>query len=179
MTFLKDILLIDFETTDVDPEKAKPLQIAAVLLDKNDLSEKESFSSYIKHDLSDANPKALEVNGITEEMLASAPIQDEVIRKFVEKFGNDVLLASCVQYLDLAMLLKMIKEAGLDLHPYDHYHYLDVWPVAYTHLVKGGYSGGLFVNEIMEAFALPPRGTHQALEDCRIAAEILRKVMCS
>ena len=34
MNFAKDVLFIDFETTDINPEKAKPLQLAAVLLDK-------------------------------------------------------------------------------------------------------------------------------------------------
>jgi len=179
MKFVKDILLIDFETTNIDPEKAKPLQIAAVLLDKEDLKEKNSFSSFIKQDLSDASPQALKVNGITPEKLIGALSQNEVINQFIEKFGSDVLLSSWVQYLDRAMLHKMIKDANLDPKFYDYYHYLDIWPLGYAYLTKQGYKGGITSDEMFSAFEVPPRGTHDALEDCLITADILRKIMFS
>jgi DNA polymerase III epsilon subunit-like protein len=35
----------------------------------------------------------------------------------------------------------------------------------------------IFVEEIFQAFGIKPRGLHNALEDCRIAAEVLRKVV--
>jgi len=179
MNFIKDVLLIDFETTDIDPEKANPVQLAAILLDKDTLEEKRVFSSFIKQDLKDANPQALKINGITEQQLAYAPSQNEVIDMFVKKMGTDVLLASWVQYLDRAMLFKMLKSAGLDSTMYDYYHYLDIWPVAYIHLAKQGYRGGVRSNDMFKfkSFGMPPRGTHDALEDCRFAAEILRKIL--
>jgi DNA polymerase III epsilon subunit-like protein len=177
MNFAKDILLIDFETTDVDLEKAKPLQLGAVLLDKNTLEEKGSFSSYIKQDLDGANPEALKVSGITEKHLESAPDQGEVIKNFFSQFGTDVMLGSMVQFLDVAMLRKMLKKANLEIKSLSYYHFLDIWPIAYTHLVKAGYSGGIRVDNIYEAFGLPPRGTHDALEDCRLSAEVLRKIV--
>ncbi|MBX4205449.1 MAG: 3'-5' exonuclease [Candidatus Doudnabacteria bacterium] len=177
MNFIKDILLIDFETTDIDPEKAQPLQLAGVLLDKTSLQEKDSFSSFIKQDLKGANPIALKVNGITEEVLRSAPTQNEVIDSFIKKFGKDVLLASWVQYLDRAMLYKMIKTANIDVTSYDYYHYLDLWPVGYIYLIKQGYTGGIRSEEMFEALGMPARGTHDALNDCRITADILRKIV--
>jgi DNA polymerase III epsilon subunit-like protein len=180
MNFIKDILLIDFETTDVDPTKAKPIQLAAVLLDKKTLEEKTTFSSFIKQDLKNANPQALKVNGITKQQLAQAPSQDEVIHEFVKKFGTDVMLASWVQYIDRAMLFLMLKDADLDPHIYDYYHFLDVWPIAYTHLTKQGNQVEFRSSDAMfKYFGIPPRGTHDALEDCRIAAEIFKKIFNS
>jgi DNA polymerase III epsilon subunit-like protein len=179
MDFIKDILLIDFETTDIDPDKANPLQLAAVLLDKTTLEEKIAFSSFIKQDLTGADPQALKVNGITQEQLASAPTQNEVINEFVKKFGTDVMLASWVQYLDCAMLYKMLKAADLDPSLYDYYHYLDIWPLAYIYLVERGYQGGIHSDDMFKGFGMPHRGTHDALEDCRFAAEIFRKILNS
>ncbi len=177
MEFAKDILLIDFETTNILPEKAKPVQLAAVLLDKDDLTEKDSFSSFIKQDLSDATSQALKVNGITPEKLLSAPSQNEVINQFIKKFGSNVLLASWVQYIDRGMLYKMLEDAKLDPNTYDYYHYLDLWPLSYQYLIKKKYTGGFGSDEMFEAFEIPLRKTHDALEDCRIEANILRKIL--
>ncbi len=177
MKLVKDILLIDFETTDIDPLKAKPVQLAAVLLDKSDLQEKANFATFIKQDLSDANPQALAINGITEKHLESAPSQDEVIKKFIEKFGSNIMLCSWVQFLDRAMLFKMLADAKLDYRIYDYYHYLDLWPVSYIYLAKQGYAGEINSESMFKAFGLASRKQHDALEDCRMAAEILRKIL--
>jgi DNA polymerase III epsilon subunit-like protein len=52
MRFARDILLVDVQTTGNNPEKDFALQIAAILLDKDNLLEKDNFSSYIKHPFS-------------------------------------------------------------------------------------------------------------------------------
>jgi hypothetical protein len=52
----------------------------------------------------------------------------------------------------------------------------DMWPVAYIHLTKRGYKGGYASEEMFQAFGAKPRGGHDALEDARIAADILRQL---
>lgn len=173
MKFIKDILLIDFETMSPDPYRAEPIQLGAVLLDKDSLSEKDIFSSYIWADL---RGKTMPVSNITQEILKDAPSQAEVGQKFFEKFSTDVLLGSWVEHLDRRMLRKIIIVADLDYSQYD-YHFLDVWPVAYIYLLKQGYTGSARSEEMFRAFEIKPRGHHDALEDCRIAADILRKIV--
>lgn len=174
MQFIKNILLIDFETTGgPNPYLAEPTQIGAVLLDKDSLSEKDNFSSYI---LADLGGKTTSVSGITQEMLKDAPSQAEVGQNFFKKFGTDVILASWVEHLDRRILKKIIDAAGLDYTKYD-YHFLDIWPIAYIYLLKQGYTGGIRSEEMFRAFGIKPRGHHDALEDCRIAANILRKIV--
>ncbi|MBI2039416.1 MAG: 3'-5' exonuclease [Candidatus Niyogibacteria bacterium] len=173
MMFAKDILIVDFEATAPDPYTAEPTQLGAVLLDKGTLAEKDSFLSYIYTDLGgETNP----VSGISQDMLEGAPPQAEVGKRFFEKFGTDILLASWVEHLDRRMVKKLMDAAGLDYTKYD-YHFLDIWPAAYIHLAKNGYTGGMRSEEMFQAFEMPPRGTHDALEDCRIAADILRKIV--
>lgn len=175
MNFAKDILLIDFETTGGDPEEIAPTQLAAILLDKNTLEEKDSFISYIAADLSSVDPEILAISGITQEDLKDAPSMEEVAKSFAEKFPGDYFLSSWVEYLDRRMLIKMYKAAGI---PYKFdYHYLDLWPVAYTHLLKSGYAGSVHSKDMFDAFGSPGRNSHDALEDCRMEAVILRKIL--
>lgn len=178
MQFAKDILFIDFECDSIDLDKMQPTQLAAVLVDKTTLEEKNSFISFIAADISKGNPQALEISGITQEMLNGAPTPAEVAKQFVDQFGYDVILASFNEHYDRRLFKKILDSANLDYYKYD-YHYLDIWPIAYTHLVKKGYTGSIRSEDIFSQFGLGPRGKHDALEDCRLASEVLRKIVKS
>ena len=173
MKFIKDILFIDFEVTVGNLTRAEPTQIGAILIDKETLEEKETFSSYIAADL---QGKVNQKSGITQEMLVGAPTQAEVGKIFFEKFGTDILLGSWVADLDRAMLRKLLSSAEIDSTQYD-YHFIDLWPTAYIHLLKQGYEGAINSEPMFQALGIKPRERHDALADCRIAADILRKVM--
>ena len=174
MKFHKDILVIDFEGVK------KPVQIGAILLDKETLEEKASFSSYIYADLEGyVSPKS----GITQEMVNGAPKQTEVGKMIYDKFGSDIFVASFVQNMDINHFQTLLFAAGVDFmegktdfKKYD-FHILDIWPIAYVHLLKNGYTGGIGSEEMFQAFCAQARGLHDALEDCRIAAEVLRKIV--
>lgn len=166
MEFPKDILMIDFEGL------SDPIQIGAVLLDKKTLQEKDSFESYIWRDL---HGEVKAKSGITQEMLEGAPSQAEVGKAIFEKFGTDLFIGSWVAHGDSRSFDKIIKAAGLDSKLYD-YHILDLWPAAYIYLLKRGYSGNFDSESMFREFGIKPRGLHDALEDSRIAAEILRKI---
>lgn len=167
MKFAKDILIIDFEGL------VEPVQIGAILLDKETLLEKDSFKSYISADLK-GEVKA--VSGISQETLEGAPTQTEVGKMVFKKFGTDVFIGSWVADADMTNFKKIISAAGIDIKMYD-YHILDIWPAAYIYLLKNGYSGGIRSEEIFQTFGATPRGLHDALEDCRIAADVLRKLV--
>ena len=167
MKFKKDILIIDFEGL------REPVQIGAVLLDKETLNEKDSFSTYIFADL---KGKIKVISGISQETLKGAPSQAEAGQMIFEKFGTDIIIGSWVAKSDIKNFEKIIAAAEIDLKLYD-YHVLDIWPAAYIYLVKQGYSGGMRSEEMFKEFGAKPRGLHDALEDCRIAADVLRKIV--
>ncbi|OGN02519.1 MAG: hypothetical protein A2655_02230 [Candidatus Yanofskybacteria bacterium RIFCSPHIGHO2_01_FULL_43_42] len=167
MKFFKDILIIDFEGL------AEPVQIGGVLLDKETLKEKDSFLSYIWTDLKGEVKVA---SGISQETLKGAPLQSEVGKMIFEKFGVDILIGSWVANADMKNFEKIITAAGLDIKQYD-YHILDIWPVAYIYLLKQGYEGSIRSEEIFRQFGAKPRGLHNALEDCRITADVFRKII--
>lgn len=166
MKFDKDILVIDFEGMK------EPTQIGAVLLDKETFEEKDSFSTYIHADL---KGRVSSTSGITQEMLEGAPSQEEVGKMIFEKFGTDFFISSWVSELDIINFKKIINAAGIEWSQYD-YHILDIWTIAYVHLLKQGYKGGIRSEEIFREFGAKPREKHDALEDCKIGADVLRKI---
>lgn len=174
MKFPKDILIIDFEG------RKHPVQVGAVLLDKETLEEKDSFASYIYADL---NGYVSPTSGITQEIINDAPMQAEVGEMLYKKFGSDIFIGSFVQNLDITHFRKLLSGAGIDFlesetdfKKYD-YHILDIWPIAYVHALKRGYTGSTKSEELFQYFGAQPRGLHNALEDCRITAEVLRKIV--
>ena len=167
MVFAKDVLIIDFEGLK------EPVQLGAVLLDKETLEEKDSLKTYIWADLKGEVKK---VSGISQETLKNAPTQAEVGRMFFEKFGTNVLIGMWVAQADSKNLETILTATELDPKIYD-YHILDIWPAAYIHLLKQGYEGGIRSEEIFKAFGTKERGLHDALEDARIVADIVRKIV--
>jgi DNA polymerase III epsilon subunit-like protein len=174
MKFPKDILIIDFEGVK------NPLQLGAILLDKETLEEKDSFVSYIYADMEGfVSP----TSGINQEMVNMAPKQEEVGKMIYEKFGTDIFIASWVQNLDITHFTQLVSAAGIDFiggrtdfKKYD-FHILDIWPAAYIHALKKGYMGSITSEEMFQYFGAKPRGLHNALEDCRITADVLRKIV--
>ncbi len=173
--FSKDVLLVDFETTGLDLDRSLPIQLGAVLLDRETLEEKDSYLTFIKQDLSGMSPEAAKIHGINEETLQDAPSPKEVIENFLDKFGTQVYLASWNEMLDHTMMAKLLREVDKDIYTHD-YHYLDVWSLAYLYLVEQGKGDIVRSEPTFQYFGLPPRKTHDALEDCRHTAEVLRKV---
>jgi len=174
MKFENDILIIDFEGLK------KPVQFGAILLDKETLEEKDSFVSYIYADL---DGYVSPVSGISQETINNAPKQAEVGKIVYEKFGSEVILSSFAQNLDISHFQTIIAAAGIDFlesktdfKKYD-FRILDIWPIAYVHALKNGYTGGIKSEEIFQYFGSTPRKLHDALEDCKIAGDVLRKIV--
>lgn len=167
MSFIKDILIIDFEGP------VEPVQVGAVLLDKDTLEEKDSFVSYIYADL---QGKVTKKSGISQETLEGAPSPAEVGKMLFDKFGTDILLGSWVDTLDIDHFRKIIGAAGITWKKFD-YHVLDIWPAAYIHLLNQGYKGPIDSESMFRFFGAEARGLHNALEDCRITAAVLRKIV--
>ncbi len=167
MPFIKDLLILDFEGGK------GPKQVGAVLLDKETLEEKKHFSSYVYFDMEGVPSMS---SGITQDMLDGAPQREVVGKQLFDTFGTDVLLGSWIADMDFRHFKTLLTAAGVDPTLYD-YHFLDIWPVAYTHLVSRGYTGSIKSDDMFQFFGIPKRGNHDALEDARIAADILRKIM--
>ncbi len=177
MPFSKDILIIDFEATGNDTENDVPVQLAAILLDKDTLEEKSFFNSFINADYEKIMPIVRSKITATPQDLEKAPDIASVATAFIEKFGFDYFLSSWVTWLDMAMLQKTMDSIGVGTSRFD-YHIIDLWPLAYVWLIKHGYKGKTNSQDMFEALGIE-RKIHDALGDCRMEADILRKILAN
>lgn len=184
MNFKKDILLIDTELTGLDADKHEIIQLAAVLLDKKTLKEKKVFSSYIRPSNWKArNAESMAVNKISYDILKQAPTAKEVIKLFEETFGHNVILAFYVGFNDKTFLLKAYKKAKIKWQ-FD-YHFFDLWGLFFPYLAKKNllnskkdFSGfGLEYLVKMLNIKVDESSLHDALVDCRVEAEVLRRII--
>lgn len=82
MRTTSDILIIDVETTGVDPLKHACIEIGAMLLDR-DLNPLKEYTTYIAPwEGAEIQPEAMAVNGITPADLERAPGIAEVVEQF-------------------------------------------------------------------------------------------------
>ncbi|HVY67931.1 MAG TPA: 3'-5' exonuclease [Patescibacteria group bacterium] len=183
--FKKDILLIDTEFNGFDLKKHELLQLAAVLLDRKTLKEKKFFNSYVRPTKSKwkyRDPAAMAVNKITWETVKDAPPLKAVLADFDRSFGHNVIQAYYVGYSDKRLLMESYQNAGL-AWKFD-YHWLDVWSVAYAYLAARNRLesrkdfAGFGIEYMLKYFGMETPGMlHDALADCRVEAEILRRIM--
>lgn len=182
MDFKKDLLLVDLETTGLDASKQEIIQLAAVLLDKKTLKEKESFSSFVKPTAwKKRNLESMAVNRISRDQLKDAPSLKKVISNFITLFGHNVILAHYGGPVDTDFLRAAFKKLSKKFL-FD-YHYFNIWGVFFTYLaLKGELKNnqrftGFTLEDFMSRFKIKSSKRHDALEDCRIEAEILRQVI--
>ncbi len=174
MKFARDILLIDLETTGMDPAKDFPLQLSAVLLDKDNLLEKQSFNSFIRHPFSQTtNDRIVQTLGINKELWIKAPNLKSVIGAFKEAFPYNVTISS-QNIINVNFLSEAFKKTGI-VYEYD-YHILELWTLGYIYLSRLNIKKIPTAQTVGTYFKLQRTKEHDALANCRFHAEILRKL---
>lgn len=181
--FTRDILVFDLETTGMDYVKHEIIQIAALLLDKNSLEEKQYFESYIKPErIESADPEALTVHGIEYQSLQDKPSFAEVALKLEENFHPDsVILSAYNTPFDVPFLRLAYSKTGRAM-PYD-LHSLDIWGLAYKYWSSGGFpvnpkkKVGFGLSDMAKVLGIEAGGFHNASTDVKVSAEVLRRLL--
>lgn len=174
--FKKDILIVDFEATGFDVEKDDPVQIGLVLLDKDTLEEKLSFSSWIYTDkeLSE-DMKGLKWGNIKKDkfdFIKNAPKLKEIAIEIQKILPQEYTFSSWNTFFDFSLWKRLFKELDAKV---SHIHLLDLWVIAYDHLLhNSGYTGDFTSESVFQFLNLGKRQIHDALNDCRLEAETLR-----
>lgn len=106
-------IIVDLETTGLNPKRDKIIEIGAVLL--NEKGERRTFQTLIDPEIP-LTANISELTGITDDMLVGQPIIDEVIDDFLDFMGDAVPVAHNASF-DGAFLEPFVghpKEAWLD-----------------------------------------------------------------
>lgn len=182
--FGKDILLLDFESTGFTRDETTgdvsdpgyPTQLGAVLLDYKTLEEKDHFLSDIKADPDRLDAWVLKNTDITRERVSNAPEPAIVAQQFVDQFGTEPFLATWNIVFDRYWLDQLMHSIDRGEAMYD-YHHLDVWSLTYTYLCEHGHPDIIQTQATFRLFGQSDRSVHNALDDCRRTAEVLRAVI--
>ncbi len=175
MKFIKDILLFQIETTGSNPERDHIIQLSAVLLDKDNLLEKNFFNSYVKVSFLDSTiQQHADSLNVPFETLQRSPKIHEVLKKFVETFGSEPLLATN-GVLGVQFLRHAFKKA---LIPFDYSsHVLDLWTLGYIYTLHYGIKKIPTLETLVAHFHLKLTSRSNALEKARLGATIFKKIV--
>lgn len=167
----KPILVVDVETTGLDPAKDNVVQIAAYKLNGNTRLGDPPFVTYVRPEtrISDT---AEAVHGLKLTDLREAPSISEAIRAFDAYAPPDAILCGHNIAFDAAFLKAAYTTAGIKF-PFD-YHFLDVWSVSFflleTQRIKLDPHN---LTALCDLYGIPRSHKHDALEDVRATALIL------
>ncbi len=180
MKFPYKHVAFDVETTDVDTHLGEIIQIGALILNE-DLSIGETFMRYIKPYTTHRNPKAMEVNKITEAQLEGAQTMAIVLpmfEKFAMQAGKRPVLSAWASYFDVPFLKEAYAVEARDF-PFS-YKNLDLkaiaqWEAAQRELVLDPATGSGIAG-YLAALGLTFEGTaHDGLDDIKNSIRILKE----
>jgi len=163
----KPLAFLDTETTGLDPQTHEIIEIAII-------TEYRSGRVYEWHTkikpahIERAHPKALEVNGYSEEAWADAPTFDQVAVEIGRRLSDVVVVGHNVPF-DLDMVNVGLKRAGVTARI--SYHKIDTVTLAYEHLVPCGLQSVSF-DHIRKFLGWSQDGAHTALKDTRDARRL-------
>jgi DNA polymerase III epsilon subunit-like protein len=170
MRIHKEILVIDVETTGLDPAKHACIELGAVCLDK-DLQMTKQFSSLVAPwKGAEFVKEAMKINQIAAEQLRGAPSIEDVVEAFHETFRPDekiLLLSGWNVWLDAYFLRNLYERASREW-PFN-YRLLDVQSVFSFHSLMAASSQEKTIQELLHE-----KQEHRALADAKHTSRVLQ-----
>lgn len=106
-----DAVVIDTETTGLDPGKARIVEVAAVRIARGRLAGDGSFRRLVNPG-APIPPEATQIHGIDEKAVAGAPMFADVWPEFSRYIGNAVVIGHSIGF-DLAVIKRECERAGI------------------------------------------------------------------
>ena len=167
----KKFIAFDVETTGFNQERDRIVEIGAVVFEGGEI--KESFSSLVNPGVR-IPTAATEVNHITNEMLADAPLEEEVYPKLIEFLGDaltgETLMCAHNANFDFGFLGHTLYRLGYNAK----ISYLDTMKIAKQYL--SGVSN-YKQKTLEEHFGLENLTSHRASSDAENCGNILLRLM--
>ena len=162
-------VIVDLETTGASPKKGAAITEIGAVKVKN--------GQYLGNFESFVNPLApipeyiTEMTGITDLMLANAPVIDEILPAFLEFAGseNETIIVAHNAPFDLSFLKSAAKELDLD---WPKFKTLDTVTIARQVLSKEDVPN-CKLSTLAQFFGTKTEPNHRALDDAKATTEIL------
>ena len=157
-------VIVDIETTGLDCNKDKIIEVAACKIHNKEII--EEFSSLVNPGI-DIPKEIEELTGITNEMVAESPDIKTVLKQFVE-FCDDYTLVAHNAKFDIGFINNATKENGIKFNP----RYIDTLALA-RFLLPEYRCHKLSV--LCRELEIENNSEHRAASDTKATAEILIK----
>ncbi len=159
-----DAVVIDTETTGLDPRKARLLEAAGVRIVAGEIKSKDAFQSYV-------NPRepipafSTAIHGIDDAKVAQAPIFGSMWPQFVDYVGHSVVVGHTIGF-DLAILQQECRRAGVA--------WVTLRALDTQHLVQliDPRRAGNSLEELADWLGVTVGGRHSALGDATTTAGV-------
>lgn len=156
------MIAIDVETTGISPEKERIIEIGAFRVETE-----EMFRTFVQP----GRPlpeKITELTGITEEMLAGAPEEQEAMQELLAFLAGDTVLLGHNIAFDHSFLVQAIRRCGLEEPQFYGIDTLKLARVLCPELPNKK------LETVVAHFGLTNERAHRAFEDARVTAEVYR-----
>jgi CBS domain-containing protein len=162
-------LVLDTETTSIDPREARLVQIGAIGLRQGRIDEEDVFDTIVNPQMSvpDASSR---IHGLTTADVANAPTFADLLPR-LESFLADRLLIGYAIDFDMAVLK---REYALNRRRWIEPRTLDIIPLARA---IGSIMPDYSLDAIAAALNVEIAGRHTAMGDARATAEIFLKLV--
>ena len=104
-------VVVDTETTGVNPKKDRILSIAAVRIQDNQLDVSDSFEYYIEND--NINTDSINIHGILPHGKQAKVSEENALKSFVDYCGNSIIVGHHIGF-DMAILNAIAKKLVSD-----------------------------------------------------------------
>lgn len=164
---IDDFTVIDLETTGLCPEYDSIIEMSAIRF-RSGIAV-DHFDSLVNPEM-ELDDFIIDLTGITDEMLATAPTIGDVLPKFVDFIGSDVLIGHNVSF-DINFIYDECENCGL---PGINNDYIDTMRLS-RRMNKEFPNHKL--DTLLFMMGLPERTLHRALGDCELTAACYQKMI--
>lgn len=155
--YLEDYVVFDLETTGISVVSDEIVEISAVKVSRHEIE--DTFSTLVNPGMPIPR-SATQVNGITDDMVSSAPDLGTALAQAMEFFGDRVLVGHNIHTFDM----KFLSRAALGLYGTEIANdYVDTLYIARACLPKLKHHR---LVDVSEHFQISTIGAHRALNDC-------------
>ncbi len=162
-----DCIVFDLETTGLSQQNDRMTEIGAVRVKNGEVV--ESFNTFVNPGMP-ISAKITELTGITNDMVADAPPEEEALRRFYEFCGECRVLVAHNAPFDTGFVKKAAERSDM---PYP-FTSIDTVPIAralYPNLKNHK------LDTVAKALSLPPFNHHRACDDAAVLAQIYVKLI--
>ena len=162
-----DYTVIDIETSGLSSKTCEIIEISAIKVKNHQII--SEYSRLIKpHGAID--PKASQINGITEAMLINERPIEIVLPDFLKYIQKDKLLGYNISTFDIPILTRVARSLG--------YNFVNEYEdIVYLAREKLTMLPSCSLSNVAGYFTIDTTGEHRALQDCRITNLCYEKLL--